>query len=72
MRRVQRPETFEAFYYRKVGLGEGCGCAERVIDTRDLDRIRLTSARVPGSRWLSRLRARLTRGPSTGSAKDAN
>ncbi len=32
------PTSFETFYYRKVGLGEGCGCAERIIDTRDFDR----------------------------------
>ncbi|WP_027257659.1 MULTISPECIES: hypothetical protein [Leisingera] len=31
-------ESFEKFYYKKVGLGEGCGCAERVIDNHEFDR----------------------------------
>ena len=30
--------SFERFYYEKVALGEGCGCAEQIIGTRDLDR----------------------------------
>ncbi|MEQ8293647.1 MAG: hypothetical protein RIA08_15705 [Roseovarius sp.] len=29
---------FQKFYYTKVGLGEGCGCAERVIDMHEADR----------------------------------
>lgn len=29
---------FEKFYFAKVGLGEGCGCAERVIDMHEADR----------------------------------
>ncbi|MEQ9241365.1 hypothetical protein [Roseovarius indicus] len=29
---------FQKFYYTKVGLGEGCGCAERVIDLHEADR----------------------------------
>ena len=29
--------SFERFYYEKVALGEGCGCAEQIIGTRDLD-----------------------------------
>ncbi len=29
---------FQRFYYSKVGLGEGCGCAERVIDLHEADR----------------------------------
>ena len=29
---------FQKFYYAKVGLGEGCGCAERVIDMHEADR----------------------------------
>lgn len=32
------PTSFETFYYRKVGLGEGCGCAERIIDAYEFDR----------------------------------
>ena len=29
--------NFESFYLRKVALNEGCGCAEQIIGTRDLD-----------------------------------
>ncbi|OED49082.1 hypothetical protein [Leisingera sp. S232] len=32
-------ESFEKFYFKKVGLGEGCGCAERVIDNHEFDRL---------------------------------
>lgn len=32
-----RQDSFERFYYQKVGLGEGCGCAEHVTRIRDLD-----------------------------------
>ncbi|MGA9254589.1 MAG: hypothetical protein WBV71_19355 [Roseobacter sp.] len=39
MRKPQRPEDFEKFYYAKVGLGEGCGCAEKVIDVHEFDRL---------------------------------
>lgn len=34
-----RPQDFQKFYYAKVGLGEGCGCAERVIDVHEFDRL---------------------------------
>ena len=34
---------FQKFYYAKVGLGEGCGCAERVIDMHEADRKAATS-----------------------------
>ena len=33
-----REQDFHTFYYTKVGLGEGCGCAERVIDLHEVDR----------------------------------
>ena len=36
---MQKPEEFSKFYYKKVGLGEGCGCAEKIIDNHELDRI---------------------------------
>ena len=39
MRRRPRQESFERFYYRNVGLGEACGCAERVIDMYEFDRL---------------------------------
>lgn len=43
-----RKDSFERFYYEKVGLGEGCGCAEHVTRIRDLDALsqRLTSGRA--------------------------
>ena len=45
-------QNFEKFYYSKVALGEGCGCAERVIDTHEIERIRSgmgrSSTRRPG------------------------
>jgi hypothetical protein len=42
-----RKDSFERFYYEKVGLGEGCGCAEHVTRIRDLDALgqRLASGR---------------------------
>lgn len=43
-RTARRPGTFERFYYAKVGLGEGCGCAERIIDVHEVERL----ARRPG------------------------
>jgi|EndMetStandDraft_5_1072996.scaffolds.fasta_scaffold449999_1 hypothetical protein len=30
-------ESFEHFYLTKVGLGEGCGCAEHVTRIREID-----------------------------------
>ena len=56
-----RQQSFEKFYYTKVGLGEGCGCAERVIDNHEIERIRaqisLGKTRGPGPlrRMISRL-----------------
>ncbi|MDD9921767.1 MAG: hypothetical protein OXQ92_05735 [Boseongicola sp.] len=38
MRKVQKPRDFEKFYFRYVATGEGCGCAERIIDNHELDR----------------------------------
>jgi len=39
MRRVtsNRKDSFEHFYLTKVALGDCCGCAERVIDWRDIE-----------------------------------
>ena len=55
--------SFERFYYEKVALGEGCGCAERIIGTRDLDadwqkaavQRELRKRRGNGLAWLGRL-----------------
>jgi hypothetical protein len=38
VRKSRKPADFEKFYYAKVGLGEGCGCAERVIDVHEFER----------------------------------
>ncbi len=35
---MQKPESFERFYYAKVGMGEACGCAERIIDVYEFNR----------------------------------
>jgi len=32
-----KKQSFEHFYLTKVALGDCCGCAERVIDWRDID-----------------------------------
>ncbi|SPJ27512.1 hypothetical protein TRM7615_01002 [Falsiruegeria mediterranea M17] len=32
-------QNFEQFYYTKVGLGEGCGCAEKIIDVHEFNRL---------------------------------
>ncbi|WP_166416130.1 hypothetical protein [Cochlodiniinecator piscidefendens] len=35
---MQKPEDFTKFYFTKVGMGEACGCAERVIDVYEFNR----------------------------------
>ncbi len=35
--RPMRSNSFERFYYEKVALSEGCGWAEQIIGTRDLE-----------------------------------
>ena len=55
--------SFERFYYQKIALGEGCGCAEQLISTRDLDARAQKAAlqralrKTRGNRlaWLARL-----------------
>lgn len=32
-----RRDSFERFYYEKIALAEGCGCAEHVTRMRDID-----------------------------------
>ena len=34
-----KQQSFEKFYYTKVAMGEGCGCAERIIDNHEFDRL---------------------------------
>lgn len=51
MKKPQRTEQdFTKFYYTKVGLGEGCGCAERVIDVHEFNRLAGQSRRA-GALW---------------------
>jgi hypothetical protein len=38
-------ESFEHFYLTKVGLGEGCGCAEHVTRIREIDTYAANRAR---------------------------
>ncbi len=35
---MNTPERIEKFYFAKVGLGEACGCAEKVIDVYEFNR----------------------------------
>ena len=44
---------FQKFYYTRVGLGEGCGCAERVIDIHEADRKAATPRAIPFKRRAS-------------------
>lgn len=44
-----KSEDFEKFYFDKVATGEGCGCAERIIDTHEFNRLAGTSRRVTGA-----------------------
>ena len=63
MRQRPRPQSFETFYYTKVGLGEGCGCAERIIDNHEIDRIaRDRALRAGRTGLLLRLWKRIARG----------
>jgi hypothetical protein len=39
-----REQSFEKFYFDKVATGEGCGCAERVIDIHEFNRLAGRSA----------------------------
>ena len=36
---MHRPDRFDKFYFAKVGLGEACGCAERIIDVHEFNRL---------------------------------
>ena len=45
--RLKMRESFEHFYLTKVGLGEGCGCAEHVTRIREIDSYAANRGRVP-------------------------
>ena len=38
MNKPKREHDFQSFYFRKVATGEGCGCAERIIDVHEFNR----------------------------------
>jgi hypothetical protein len=41
-------QDFTDFYYKNVATGEGCGCAERVIDVHEFNRLAgLPKLRMP-------------------------
>ncbi|MEW9918929.1 hypothetical protein AB2B41_04910 [Marimonas sp. MJW-29] len=50
--RTQKAEDFQKFYFDKVATGEGCGCAERIIDTHEFNRLAGSQRSVTG--WLPR------------------
>ncbi|MEM7320825.1 MAG: hypothetical protein AAF408_17615, partial [Pseudomonadota bacterium] len=37
---------FQKFYFEKVATGEGCGCAERIIDVHEFNRLSGKSRRI--------------------------
>jgi hypothetical protein len=45
--RSKMRESFEHFYLTKVGLGEGCGCAEHVTRIREIDTYAANRGRAP-------------------------
>lgn len=51
---MQTPERFEKFYFAKVGMGEACGCAERVIDVYEFNR----QGGAPGKRGVPAIKRR--------------
>ncbi|MGR3838961.1 MAG: hypothetical protein ACU0A2_11485 [Cognatishimia sp.] len=65
-------QNFEKFYYSKVALGEGCGCAERVIDNHEIERIRSGLGRSSGRPGITHrlLRLVFNRRPKAEPAKD--
>ncbi|WP_170357013.1 hypothetical protein [Ruegeria arenilitoris] len=53
---MQKPERFDKFYFAKVGMGEACGCAERIIDVYEFNR--KAGARDAGTGKVARPRRR--------------
>jgi len=56
-------QSFEHFYLTKVALGDCCGCAERVIDWRDIEQAASArdTSRGRASLWTRVKRAIATR-----------
>jgi hypothetical protein len=38
-RTTHKQQDFQKFYFDKVATGEGCGCAERIIDNHEFNRL---------------------------------
>ena len=51
-RKPDKSHDFQKFYFDKVATGEGCGCAERIIDNHEFNRLAGTSRAVMG--WIPR------------------
>lgn len=49
-RKPTNENDFQKFYFDKVATGEGCGCAERIIDNHEFNRLAGTSRTVTG--WI--------------------
>lgn len=47
-----KSNDFQKFYFDKVATGEGCGCAERIIDNHEFNRLAGTKPAVVG--WIPR------------------
>lgn len=43
-------EDFTKFYFDKVATGEGCGCAERIIDVHEFNRLSRSRRGISGWR----------------------
>lgn len=54
---MKRKDDFQKFYFQNVATGEGCGCAERVIDVHEFNRLAGRPRRLnpPLRKSLSRL-----------------
>ena len=63
MRYVKKPQDFEAFYYRYVGKGEACGCAERIIDVHEFNRLSRALVSPMRQKWrpITRLKSLFAR-----------
>jgi hypothetical protein len=76
-----RRDSFERFYYEKIALAEGCGCAEHVTRMRDIDAVAagqrvsaprfasIVAIRKAATAALARLRERLSYRPGLRSSR---
>ena len=64
MRGPRKQQDFQKFYFDYVAKGEGCGCAERIIDVAEFERrasMQPQETRAKGPGLLARLRRRFSR-----------